>query len=84
MIDKSGRYYIWVVVWSVGRLSQRWAETNVTLAFEDAPVIPSFSRKETDNTDDTDDTDDTEYAYDTDDTDNTDDRDDTNDTDDTK
>ena len=33
---------------------QRWADTNVTLAFED--VIPLFSREETDDTDDTDDT----------------------------
>ena len=35
---------------------QRWADTNVTLAFEDAQVIPPFSREETDDTDYTDDT----------------------------
>ena len=46
---------------------QRWADTNVTLAFEDAQVIPPFTREETDdtnNSDDTDDTDDTDYTYD--------------------
>ena len=45
--------------WSVRRLVgwlQRWAETNVTLAFEDAQVIPPLSREDTDDTDDTDDT----------------------------
>ena len=44
----------------VGRLigwSQRWADTNITLAFEDAQVIPPFSREETDDTYDTYDTD---------------------------
>ena len=53
------RLYICVLVRSVGWL-QRWADTNVTLAFEDAQVIPPFSREETDDTDDTDDTYDTE------------------------
>ena len=43
----------------VGWSSQRWADINVTLAFEDAQVIPPFSREETEHTDDTDDTDDT-------------------------
>ena len=36
------------------------ADTNVTLAFEDAQVIPPFSMEETDDTDDTDVTDDTD------------------------
>ena len=65
---------------------QRWTDTNVTLAFEDAQIIPPFSREETDdtdNTDDTDDKDDTEDTYDTDDTDDTYDTGDTDDTDDT-
>ena len=31
---------------AVSRL-QRWADTNVTLAFENAQVIPPFSREET-------------------------------------
>ena len=35
---------------------QCWADTYVTLAFEDAQVIPPFPREETDDTDDTDDT----------------------------
>ena len=48
---------------------QRWADTNVTLAFED-------NKYDTDNTDDTDD------IEDSDDTDNTDDTDGTDDTDD--
>ena len=43
----------WLVDWS-----QRWADTNGTLAFEDAQVIPPFSMEETDDTDDTDDTED--------------------------
>ena len=76
------RLYICVVVRLVGRL-QRWADTNVTLAFEDAQVIPPFSREETDDTDTTDDTDDTYYTYYTDDTDDTNDTDDTIDTTDT-
>ena len=68
MIGKSGRHYIHILVRSlvVGCWLQRWADTNVTLAFEDAQVIPPFSREETDDTDDTGNTDDT---YDTDDTD---------------
>ena len=57
----------------VGWSSQRWADINVTLAFEDAQVIPPFSREETEHTDDTDDTDDTDEICDTDDTDDTDD-----------
>ena len=49
-------------------LLQRMADTNVTLAFEDAQVIPPFSMEETgdrddrDDRDDTDDTDDTYYT----------------------
>ena len=39
---------------------QRSADTNATLAFEDAQVIQPFSREETDDTDNTDDTDDTD------------------------
>ena len=50
---------------------------DVTLAFEDTQVIPSFSRQETNDTDNTDDTDDTNG------TDNKDDTDDTDDTGDT-
>ena len=49
----------WLLGCSVGQL-QRWADTNVTLAFEDAQVIPPFSMEETDDTDDRDDTDDTD------------------------
>ena len=37
----------------VCRLLQRWADTNVTFAFEDVQVIPPFFREETDDTDDT-------------------------------
>ena len=44
----------------VSRL-QRWADTNVTLAFENAQVIPLFSREENDDTDNTDNTDDIQY-----------------------
>ena len=44
-----------MVVWL-----QRWADTNVTLAFEGAQVIQPFSREETDDTEDTDDTNDIE------------------------
>ena len=47
--------YLFVVGWL-----QRITDTNVTLAFEDALVIPSFSMEETDDTDDTDVTDDTD------------------------
>ena len=57
--------------------------SDVTLAFEDAHIIPPFSREETKNTDDTDDTDDIDDIYDTDGTDDTDDKDDTDDTNDT-
>ena len=39
--------------YSVGRLSQRWADAIITLAFEDAHVIPPFSRDKNDNIDDT-------------------------------
>ena len=35
--------------------------SDVALAFEDAQVIPPFSKKETDDTDDTDHTDDRPY-----------------------
>ena len=48
---------------------------DVTLASEDAQVIPPFSREETDDTDNTDatvDTDDTDNMYDTGNTDDTD------------
>ena len=54
-----GQLVGWSVGRSVGRL-QCWAETNVSLAFEDAQVIPPFSREETDDTDNTDDTEDTD------------------------
>ena len=52
----------------------------VSLALENAKVIPTFSREETDNTDDTDDIGDTDDTGDTNDTDNTDNTDDTDDT----
>ena len=52
---------------------QRWADTNVTLAFKDAKVIPPFSKEETDPYY-------TEYTYDKDDTNDTDDTDDTDNT----
>ena len=42
-----------LVDWS----SQRWADINVTLAFEDAQVIQPFSMEDIDGTDNTDDTD---------------------------
>ena len=45
-----------------------WLVTDVTLAFEDAQVIPTFSGKETNNNNDTDDTDDSDDSDDTDDT----------------
>ena len=54
------RYCLSIVVWL-----HCWADTNVTLAFEDAQVIQPFSREETEDTDNT---------YGTDDTDNTDDK----------
>ena len=69
-IEKSGEALSWWA-WSC-RLG--WADTNVTLAFEDAQFIPSFSRGETndtDNTDDTDNIDDTDATENTDDTDDT-------------
>ena len=49
----------------------RMADTNVILAFEDAQVIPLFSREEIDDTDNTDDTDEADDTSDTDDTDDT-------------
>ena len=52
----------------IGCSSQRWADTNVTLAFEDAQAILPFYREDTDDTDDIDDTDETDYTDDTDDT----------------
>ena len=55
---------------------QRWADTNVTLAFEDVQVIPPFSREECHDTDDTDATDAIDATDDTDETDYTDDSDD--------
>ena len=61
-VFKSGEA-LYSCTWSVGRSIgqlQRWADTSVTLAFEDAQVIPPFSREETDDTDNTDDTDDTD------------------------
>ena len=49
------------------RLSlQRMADTNVTLAFEDAQVIQPFFLEWTDDRDDTDDTDNTDDTKDTD------------------
>ena len=57
---------MYLVGWLVGRL-QRWADTNVTWAFEDAQVIPPFSKEETydtDNTNDKDDIDDTDDSDD--------------------
>ena len=66
--DESSLFGHVSVGWLVGWL-QRWADNNVTLAVQDAQVIPPFSREETDNTDDTNDTD---YTDDTDDTDETD------------
>ena len=62
---------------------QHWSDTNATLAFEDAQVIPHFSGEETNNTDDTDDTYDTYDTDDTGDTDYTDDKDDAYDIDNT-
>ena len=58
MIGKSGRLYIWGVNRSVGRHAGDISD--VTLAFEDAQVIPPFSREETDDTDDTESTKSTE------------------------
>ena len=57
--------YIRVVGWSVGQSSHRWADTNVTLAVDDAQFIPPFSREETEYTDYKDDTDDTDDRDDT-------------------
>ena len=65
--------------WLVSRL-QRWADTNITLAFEDAKVISPFSREVTDDTLNTYDTADADDTNATDDTDNTDDTADTDDT----
>ena len=69
---KIWRLYIQILVCLlfVCRL-QRWADTNVTLAFEETWVIPPFSSEETDYTDDTDMTDDADNTDDTNDTDNT-------------
>ena len=60
----------------VGRLLQRWADTNINLAFEDCQVVPPFSREKNDeiyNKDETDDLDDTGHKDDTDNRDYTDD-----------
>ena len=46
-IGKSGRLYIQVVGCSVGRC-HAGDSSDVTLAFEDAQGIPTFSREETD------------------------------------
>ena len=94
MENLEGTIFVYLSVgWPVCWL-QRWADTNVTLALEDAQIIPSFSGNETDYTGNTDDTGDTDDTYDTDDkddtydtdgkdvTDDTDGRDDTDDTDD--
>ena len=66
---------VWSVIWLSPGIS-----SDVTLVFEDAQVIPPFSRNETENTYDTDDIDDTDDTDDTDNTDNTNDTDDTDDT----
>ena len=46
MIENQDRLYIhaavWLVIWS-----QRWADTNVTLAFEGAQVILPFPMEDT-------------------------------------
>ena len=47
------------------------ADTNITLAFGDAQVIPPFSMEETDDRDDRDDADHTDDTNDKDDTDDT-------------
>ena len=89
-IEKSGMLYIPFVGRLVGRLLRHHAGniSDVTLAFEDAQVIPPFSQEDTEDTDDpdikkkknypddidyTDDKDNTDDTYDTDDTDSTDD-----------
>ena len=64
LLQNLDRPYIEVVVWLFGRL-QFLADTYVTLAFEDAQVIPPFSREETDGTVNTDYTEDTDYKVDT-------------------
>ena len=75
-----------MVVWLFGG-RHAGDSSDVTLAFEDAHVIPPFSKEEsydtdnTDNTYDTDDKDDTNDKDATDDTYDPDDKDDTNDTD---
>ena len=74
-LENLERHYILGVVWLLGHTP--WLVTDVTLAFEDAQVIPHFFRKETDDTDDTNDTADTD---DSDDWDITDDADSTDDT----
>ena len=53
--------------WLFGWL-QCWDDTNVTLAFEEAQVIPPLYREKTDNAENTDDTGDTDDTNDTDDT----------------
>ena len=62
---------------------QCWADTNVTLAFKDAQVIPPFCKEGSNDKReryDRDDTDDTQMIYyNTDDTNDTDDTDDTDD-----
>ena len=62
---------------------KRMAENNVTLAFEDAQVIPLFSMEETDDRDDRYDKDDRDDIGDRDDRDDRDDTDDRDDRDDT-
>ena len=71
LLQNLDRPYIEVVVWLFGRL-QFLADTYVTLAFEDAQVIPPFSMQDTDDRDDTDNKDDTDDTDDIDDTDDTD------------
>ena len=52
-----GTIFGWFFGWLVCCSLQRWAETNVTLAFEDAQVMQPFSMEDIDGTDNTDDTD---------------------------
>ena len=86
-VKQSGRLFIcvalWLVVHSVG-CCHAVASSDDTLAFEDAQIIPPFSREETAFTDETDYTDETDDTIDTDDTDDTDDNDNIDDIDDTK